>query len=167
MGGVFVPGVGSLAGGVPVLVGEAPGREEELRREPFVGQAGQNLGALLAQIGWSRDVVFLTNLLKYRPIDAAGANRTPTGSEGRHALSYLLEELTILEPSLVVCLGLTAGRILLEDPGLKMGRVNGSLFFRHGYRIAVMYHPSPFNYHVPSKRAALVEAFRQLKLLSV
>jgi DNA polymerase len=150
-----------------VLVGEAPGREEELCRKPFVGPAGRNLGALLAEIGWSRDGVFLTNLVKYRPIDAAGSNRSPAAAEGRYALSFLLEELAILEPSLVLCLGLTAARILLEDKGLKMAQANGSLFSMHGYRITVTFHPSPFNYHVPSKRAALVEAFHRLRHLSV
>lgn len=166
MGGIFVPGVGSLAGGLPVLIGEAPGREEELRREPFVGPAGQNLEALLGEIGWSRAGVFITNLVKYRPVDARGANRSPNVSEGRKALTYLLEELAILNPALVVCLGLSAARILLETQDLKMGLANGSFFLKHGYRILVTYHPSPFNYHVPSKRKALLAAFHRLKDLS-
>lgn len=165
MGGIFVPGVGSLVGGLPVLIGEAPGREEELRREPFVGQAGQNLGALLEEIGWAREGVFISNLVKYRPIDAQGRNRSPSLSEGRYALPYLLEELTILSPPLVVCLGLSAARILLEIRGLKMGPANGSCFMKHGYRILVTYHPSPFNFHVSSKRAALLAAFHRLKEL--
>lgn len=167
MGTALVPGAGSLAGGVPVFVGEAPGREEEIRREPFVGQAGRNLDALLESIHWSRERVFVTNLVKFRPVDGSGANRTPTRAEGRYALAFLLEELAILEPSLVVCLGLTAARILLEDMDLKMGHANGARFFRHGHAITVTYHPSPFNYRVPSKRAALRDAFHRLKRLSL
>ena len=167
MGSVFVPGVGPLVRGIPELVGEAPGRQEEQRREPFVGQAGQNLNVLLASCGWSREAVFITNLVKFRPIGAAGANRSPTLSEGHHALTYLLEELEILQPSLVVCLGLSAARILLDDRGLKMGQANGKWFSGRGYQIAATYHPSPFNFHVPSKREALFKAFQRFKDLSL
>lgn len=165
MGTTLVPGAGSLAGRVPVFVGEAPGREEEIRREPFVGQAGRNLDALLESIHWSRERVFLTNLVKYRPVDGAGANRPPTQAEGRYALAFLLEELAILEPSLVVCLGLTAARTFLEDKDLKMSDANGARFLRHGHAVTVTYHPSPFNYRVPSKREALRDAFHRLKRL--
>lgn len=167
MGTTLVPGTGPLSGGIPVFVGEAPGREEELLGEPFVGQAGRNLNTLLGAIGWSRKRVFLTNLVKCRPVDSGGANRTPTAAEGRYALPFLLEELEILEPSLVVCLGLTAARILLEDHGLKMARANGAWFSCHGHRVLVTYHPSPFNYRVPSKRAALLDAFFCLKQVSL
>lgn len=161
MGSVFVPGVGPLGGGVPVLVGEAPGREEERRREPFVGAAGRNLNGLLDGCGWSRDGVFITNLLKYRPVNTSGANRSPTLSEGRHALGYLLEELTLLEPQFVVCLGLSAARVLLGDGGLRMEKANGAWFVSHGFRITVTYHPSPLNFNVPFKREALIRAFQR------
>lgn len=166
MGSIFVPGAGCLAGDRPVLIGEAPGREEEGRGEPFVGQAGRNLEALLGEIGWSRSEVFITNLVKYRPIDARGGNRSPTLREGRSSKGFLLEEMEILQPLLVVCLGLSAARILLGMRELTMGRANGSCFFEHGHRILVTYHPSPFNYHVPSKRQALRTAFARLKELS-
>lgn len=166
MGDVFVAGRGGCADGCLVFVGEAPGREEELRRIPFVGQAGRNLDTLLAGVGLDRERVFITNLLKYRPVNRAGGNRTPSSQESRRALPYLLEELKILLPSLVVCLGLSPARPLLAQPGLKMSRSNGILFREHGLRIFVTFHPSPLNYSIPKKREALWDAFRRLREIS-
>lgn len=163
MGTVFVPGSGSLRQNVLVFIGEAPGREEETACTPFVGPAGKNLDALLAQIGLSRNDVFVTNLVKYRPMDAKGGNRSPTSKESRYALPFLQEELQILKPPVVVCLGLSAAKSLLDDKLLKMQKANGSFFEKAGRKILVTYHPSPFNYQNPRKREALQEAFHHLK----
>lgn len=165
MGNVFVPGAGLVQTHAVVLVGEAPGREEEKARAPFVGPAGQNLDALLETIGLSRERIFITNLIKYRPLTAAGGNRNPTRSESRAALPYLRRELQILDPAVVVCLGLSAARALLENPDLKMGHANGKLFDKDGLQIFVTYHPSPYNYRIPAKRKIMQEAFRALQKL--
>lgn len=162
MGARFVPGVGSLKGDVIVFVGEAPGREEEEARMPFVGAAGKNLDALLRDIGLSREDIFITNLVKFRPMDGKGGNRSPSSAESRYAFPYLLEELKILKPRAVVCLGLSSAKALLNDPGLRMGNVNGASFERYGLKIFVTYHPSPFNYRTPVKREALRDAFRRM-----
>lgn len=166
MGDVFVPGHGSCADGCLVFVGEAPGREEELRGIPFVGQAGRNLDTLLSGVGLDRGSVFVTNLLKYRPVNETGGNRSPSSRESRRALPYLLGELRILSPSLIVCLGLSSAKPLLDRPDLKMSQSNGILFEEHGLRIFVTFHPSPFNYSIPKKRKALQDAFRRLKKIS-
>lgn len=163
MGTVFVPGRGSLAEGAVVLVGEAPGKEEERERAPFVGPAGRNLNELLQAAGIRRDDVFITNLVKYRPLSATGGNRNPSPAESRKALPYLLEELSILAPSLAICLGLSPASALLTEKSLKMAQVNGSLFHRHGLKILVTYHPSPFNYRVPTKREAMQAVFERLR----
>jgi DNA polymerase len=165
VGGVFVPGRGSLEDGRLVLVGEAPGREEERLQQPFVGAAGRNLTRLLEEIGLAREKVFITNLMKYRPLTPKGGNRSPTAREQRHALPYLTEELKILSPGLVVCLGLPAARALLDDPGLRMGASNGVLFQVHPFQVFVTYHPSPLNYFTPVKREALHAAFSRIKSL--
>jgi len=163
MGTVFVPGRGSLAEGVVVFVGEAPGKEEERERAPFVGAAGRNLNELLRAAGIRREDVFITNLVKYRPLSATGGNRNPSPAESRNALPYLLEELSILAPPLTVCLGLSPASALLAEKHLRMVKVNGSLFNRQDLRILVTYHPSPFNYRVPAKREAMRLVFERLK----
>jgi len=105
MGTRFVPGHGPARAGGVVFVGEAPGKEEERRGVPFVGAAGRNLDQLLEGIGWARSEVFVTNLLKDRPFNARGDNRSPTVSEGRVALPYLRRKLGILRPKGLACLG--------------------------------------------------------------
>lgn len=162
MGNVFVPGRGLFAGRPLTFIGEAPGRDEERQQAPFVGPAGRNLNELLGGIGVPRETVFITNLVKYRPFTPTGDNRNPTPVESRRALPYLLEELDILTPRLVVCLGLSSAKALLEDTNLKMGRANGTTFSGHGLQILVTYHPSPFNYRNPVKREAMTAAFSTL-----
>lgn len=166
MGCVLVPGAGSIEDHALVFVGEAPGREEEIEKLPFVGQAGKNLETLLGEIGLSRRDVFITNLLKYRPVASNGSNRPPSAGERHYALPYLVEELRILSPELVVCLGLSAARALLDQPALKMAEAHNRLFEGHGLRIFVTYHPSPFNFMIAEKRKALHDAFRHLSSLS-
>jgi uracil-DNA glycosylase family 4 len=163
MGEVLVPGMGPVEGNPAVLVGEAPGREEETRGSPFVGPAGRNLNKLLEHIDLSRERVFITNLIKYRPIASNGRNRSPSPIECRRALPYLIEELAILSPRLVVCLGLSAAKILLDDPGMRMSEANGVCFQKQGLTIMVTYHPSPLNYVVSEKREALFNAFERIK----
>ncbi|MGD9506552.1 MAG: uracil-DNA glycosylase [Syntrophobacteraceae bacterium] len=161
MGNVFVPGAGSPGGGT-VFIGEAPGREEEREGAPFVGPAGRNLNSLLESIGLKRETVFITNLVKYRPHNPKGENRPPTTGESRKALPYLLEELRILSPEVVVCLGLSVAKSLFQNPRLKMGDANGAIMEQHGFRTLTTYHPSPLNYNVPAKRDATQSAFALL-----
>ena len=163
MGSVFVPGWGTLEDGRLVLVGEAPGRDEEVSQRPFVGAAGRNLTTLLGEIGLTREDVYITNLVKFRPLTSKGGNRSPNTGEQRHALPYLLEELKILTPRLVVCLGLPAASALLEDSGLKMSSANGVAFHRHSFLTIVTYHPSPLNYNTPAKREALHADFGRIR----
>lgn len=163
MGRIFVPGKGRIGAGLPVFVGEAPGREEETRGEPFVGAAGKNLNVLLGLVGLQREAIFITNLVKYRPFSPTGANRPPSAAESRRALPFLLEELRVLEPRVVVCLGLSVARALTGDAKLRMEEVNGRVIERNGLRLFVTYHPSPLNYNVPAKRASMEAAFRLLR----
>jgi uracil-DNA glycosylase len=164
MGQIFVPGVGPTDSRA-VLVGEAPGREEEILRLPFVGAAGRNLNALLQSIDWSRDSVFITNLLKYRPLTAQRGNRKPSVRESRYALPFLLRELQVLAPQVVVCLGSSAAAVLLDCPQLKMTQSNGQLFAAHGMEVFVTYHPSPLNYNNPAKKQTMQAAFARLRTL--
>lgn len=161
MGDIFVPGVGPPDAAV-VMIGEAPGQEEERERSPFVGAAGRNLNVLLKSIGLHRDRIYITNLVKYRPFDSKGNNRKPTLRESRYALPYLIGELEILTPKVVVCLGSSPAAALLAEPNLKMGKANGVWYEKHGLRILVSYHPSPFNYLNPQRKKALQDTFEKL-----
>jgi uracil-DNA glycosylase family 4 len=161
MGATFVPGEGTVSAQV-VFIGEAPGQDEERQGRPFVGAAGRNLNDLLASIALSRDEVFITNLIHYRPFDALGKNRKPTPAESRRALPYLREELTLLAPQLIVCLGLAPATALLARP-LTMREANGQLFHDHDWTVMVSYHPSPYNYLQPPLKAIMYETFQRLR----
>ncbi len=163
MRSVFVPGCGCIESHPPVFVGEAPGAEEERVARPFVGPAGKNFDLLLREAGLNRKDVFVTNLIKYRPVTPSGTNRSPSEKERRTALPYLLEELGILQPRLVVCLGLSAAKSLLHQPSLRMHEANGSLFFVEPWKILVTYHPSPLNWVNTPKRTALQKVFQQMQ----
>lgn len=165
MGEVFVPGSGLLEGCPIVFIGEAPGREEEKLAAPFVGAAGKNLASQLREIGLARETVFITNLVKYRPFSENGRNRPPSPAEARRALPYLLKELKLLEPCIVVCLGLSAAKTLLGNARLTMNEANGCVFEMQGLKIMVTYHPSPLNYVIAWKREALSAAFKKLKAI--
>lgn len=162
MADVFVPGRGDLNKARVVLVGEAPGRNEEIAGLPFVGAAGKNLDTLLQTAGLSRDDLFITNVIKYRPVDPQGKNRNPTSAESDKALPFLLEELQILQPKLTVCLGRCPARTLLGGYPI-MSKMNGEIFSKHGLRIMVTYHPSPFNFMIAKKREEMHRAFMLLR----
>ncbi|MEN6437929.1 MAG: uracil-DNA glycosylase [Syntrophobacter sp.] len=162
MSDIFVPGRGALDAGAIVLIGEAPGRDEEKCLYPFVGAAGKNLDKLLKEAGILRDDVFITNVVKYRPFSPTGKNRNPSTAERGHALPFLLEELEILAPKLAVCLGLCPARALLGgNPAMR--DLNGEVFRKFGTNILVTYHPSPFNFMVASKREEMIRVFRRLR----
>jgi DNA polymerase len=114
-----VPGEGSPDTEV-VLVGEGPGQNEDRLGRPFVGAAGALLEALLASVGWRRDEVFITNVVKCRP----PGNRDPHPDEMEACRPFLRRQLEVLDPALVV----TLGRFSLETfrPGDRISRAHGT-----------------------------------------
>ncbi len=114
-----VPGEGHPETEV-VLVGEGPGLNEDRQGRPFVGRAGELLVRLLANLGWRREEVFITNVVKCRPPD----NRDPLPDEVEACLPYLRRQLEVLDPALVVTLGRhSMGRFM---PGARIGAVHGT-----------------------------------------
>ncbi len=114
-----VPGEGDPATEV-VLVGEGPGFNEDRQGRPFVGQAGAFLGELLGSVGWRREDVFITNVVKCRP----PGNRDPEPDEIAACEPYLRRQLEALDPALVVTLGRhSMGRFM---PGARIGAVHGT-----------------------------------------
>jgi DNA polymerase len=136
-----VPGEGH-PGTEVVFVGEAPGQTEDRQGRPFVGRAGGLLVRLLDDIGWRRDEVFITNVVKCRPPD----NRDPEADEIAACGPYLRRQLEVLDPALVVTLGRhSMGRFM---PGAKISAAHGtarpmdpSSGARHA-TVYAMYHPA-------------------------
>ncbi len=126
-----------------MFIGEAPGADEDRLGEPFVGRAGQLLTKIIAAMGLAREDVYIANILKCRP-DTPGksaGNRPPTPEEMATCLPYLVEQIEIIQPRVLVALGSTAvaGLLELNEP---MGRLRGRW---HSYRetpLMITYHPS-------------------------
>ena len=134
-----VPGNGSPASDV-MFVGEAPGRNEDIRGEPFVGAAGRQLTLALERAGIPRDTVYITNVVKCRPPE----NRVPTVSERATCKEYLKEEVSIIKPKIICVLGNTAFKSLLGGGEItkfrgKIARKDGQLYFLTVHPAATIY----------------------------
>ena len=128
-----------------MLIGEAPGYQEERQREPFVGPAGEKLTQILKAMGLPRESVYISNICKFRPaIDGGGdqgtKNRKPTELEMRVCLPFVKAESEIVQPVCIVALGATAA----EGMGLSgaVGKLRGQVHQVHGTPMIVTYHPS-------------------------
>jgi uracil-DNA glycosylase family 4 len=121
-----------------VFVGEAPGADEDAQGKPFVGRGGKLLTATLAEIGISRDKVYICNILKHRPPE----NRNPLPPEIEACTPFLKRQLAIIKPKLVVTLGNFSTRFLLEtEEGIT--KLRGRLFdSRFGFKVLPTLHPA-------------------------
>jgi DNA polymerase len=131
-------GVGDRAAGW-LVVGEAPGADEDRQGEPFVGRAGQLLNSMLLGIGLSREQVYIANVLKCRPPN----NRDPKPAEVAQCLPYLERQIALLNPRLLLAVGRIAAQYLLatDTPIGKMrGRVHA--FGARRIPMVVTYHPA-------------------------
>jgi DNA polymerase len=108
-----VPGVGNPESRV-MLIGEAPGRSEDIKGEPFVGTAGKFLDTLLSEIGLSRKDVCITNIVKCRPPE----NRDPMPSEIETCTPYLNRQIGIIEPTMIITLGKYSTAYILSKAGI-------------------------------------------------
>ena len=132
----FVFGVGNPNADL-MLIGEAPGRNEDLQGEPFVGRAGQLLDKILAAIDLSREEVYIANVLKCRPPN----NRDPLKSESDTCQPYLKQQIELIKPKLILALGRVSGAWLLgEDLALKDMRNKSYIY--NGIEMMVTYHPA-------------------------
>ncbi len=131
----LVFGEGDIHGGV-MFVGEAPGMNEDRLRRPFVGRAGQLLDTLIADLGWRREEVYITNIVKRRPPE----NRDPLPEEIVAYEPYLTRQIDIIDPKLIV----TLGRFSMNyfAPKAKITRDHGHPLFADGRRIFPVYHPA-------------------------
>ena len=150
----LVPGAGN-PDAVVVFVGEAPGASEDKKGVPFVGAAGKLLDTLLPEAGLERDDVFITNVVKARP----PKNRDPKADEVEHHLPWLLAQLDVIAPRVVIPLGRHALGRFVE--GVTITEAHGRPVEREGRTIVPWYHPAAAIYN-RSLREALVEDARRL-----
>jgi len=120
-----------------VFIGEAPGRDEDLQGLPFVGRAGKLLDKMIEAIGFSRDTVYIANILKCRPPN----NRDPKGDEVTACGDFLARQIELIDPVIICALGRVAGQNLLgKEVPLRVLRA-GEHYYR-GIRVIVTYHPA-------------------------
>lgn len=120
-----------------MFVGEAPGYHEDRQGIPFVGRAGQLLTKIIEAIGLTREQVYIGNILKCRPPQ----NRDPTAEETINCFPYLLRQIEIIEPRVIVALGGVAAKKLLKTEA-PTGRLRGEFHEFRGTRLIVTYHPA-------------------------
>jgi uracil-DNA glycosylase len=131
-----VPGEGNPHAGF-VCVGEAPGATEDETGRPFVGQAGQLLTKILAAIDFAREDVFICNVLKHRP----PGNRNPSPEEIKACSPFLLRQLELLQPRVILALGTFAAQTLLQT-AQPIGKLRGQVHRYYGVPLIVTYHPA-------------------------
>ena len=139
-----------------MFIGEGPGEQEDLTGRPFVGRAGQFLDDMLAMIDLKREKVFIGNMVKCRPPQ----NRDPLNIEQDACIGYLRNQVALLRPKIIVCLGrIAAMKLIRED--FKITREHGQWLEKAGVWMMAMYHPSAL-LRDPRKRP---ETFEDLKIL--
>ncbi len=156
-----VPGEGNRKTLV-VFIGEAPGEKEDEKGRPFVGAAGKLLTELIESIGYKRSDFYITNVVKCRPPN----NRDPEEDEIAACLPYLLRQLELIKPRVIIALGRHAGRIIFQLAGLKWtsmsvnhGRIYNAKILGFEVKIIPTYHPASALYK-PPLRSVLEEDFK-------
>lgn len=157
----LVMGDGNLDAGI-VFIGEAPGKKEDEQGVPFIGASGTFLNHMLAAAGMERSDVYITNVVKYRPPN----NRDPSKVEKAAFLPYLLRQLEVIKPKLVVTLGRHSMEYFL--PGAVIGDVHGQVhdvtIDGQQWRVVPLYHPAAALYN-GSLRQVLVDDFVRISVL--
>jgi len=138
-----------------VIIGEAPGKKEDLIGQPFVGSAGKFLDDMLDSIDFNRRDIYITNIVKYRPLK----NRDPSQTEKDAFWPYLESQLEVIQPKLIITLGRHSLNCFLPD--LIISKVHGQLQKFNQRFLLPLYHPAAAMYN-GSLRQTLIEDFRQI-----
>ena len=161
-----VPGEGNVNADI-VFIGEAPGKNEDLRGRPFVGAAGKKLDDALENSGLARNDVYITNIVKCKP----PKNRIPNYEEKTMCSNYLEHELSIINPKIICLLGNTAFNTILE--GNEISKNHGKLIYKEKRTYFVTFHPAAIIYNQKLEKVfkndikKLVKTLRKLKSKSV
>jgi DNA polymerase len=152
-----VPGDGSADAEI-MFIGEGPGEKEDEQGIPFVGAAGKLLDELLLSIGLDRKDVYIANVVKHRP----PGNRDPKPEEIQACWPYLTQQIEIIKPKLIVCLGRHSLGRFLPSMGT-ISQVHGRAFFSKGQAYMTLYHPAVGLYN-GGMRPTLFEDFKKIKI---
>ena len=139
-----------------MFVGEAPGADEDIQGIPFVGRAGQLLTKMIEAMGFTRDAVYIANVLKCRP----PGNRNPEPDEIATCEPFLFQQLASVEPKVVIALGAFAARTLLKTDA-PISRLRGRVFDYRGAKLIPTFHPAYLLRNPSSKR----EVWEDMKLV--
>lgn len=140
-----------------LFVGEAPGEKEDLSGTPFVGRAGQLLDKFLFAVDISREDVYIANILKCRP----PKNRDPKPDEEDACMDYLREQVRLIKPKMIVCLGRISAQRLI-DPNYRITKEHGQWVKRGDFLMTAVYHPALL-LRDPRKKEEMLEDMKQIK----
>jgi DNA polymerase len=125
-----------------VLIGEAPGADEDEQGVPFVGQAGKWLNTIITKRDLRREDVFICNILRCRPRSVLPKNRPPRAEEAKNCRPFLDRTLDIVKPKVICCLGAVAAKRLLGSQYTTMDRMRGKVFDYDGIAVICTHHPT-------------------------
>jgi len=140
-----------------MFVGEGPGAEEDKQGQPFVGAAGQLLDKILTAIDLSREEVYIANIVKCRPPE----NRTPSVKEAGTCLPYLTQQIALIQPKIIVCLGSVAAQTLI-DSKQKISQMRGTWHEKNGIRYIATFHPAAL-LRDPSRKRPVWEDMKKVR----
>ena len=140
-----------------MFVGEAPGEQEDLSGIPFVGRAGQLLDKFLYAVDIERKDVYIANILKCRP----PKNRDPLPEEEEACIGYLREQVKLIRPKVIVCLGRIAAMKLIK-PDFKITQEHGQWFEKGNFLMTAVYHPAAL-LRDPRKKEDMLEDMKRIK----
>ena len=140
-----------------LFVGEAPGEQEDLSGIPFVGRAGQLLDKFLYAVDIDREDVYIANILKCRP----PKNRDPLPEEEDACIGYLREQVALINPKVIVCLGRISAMRLIK-PDFKITKEHGQWFKKGNYLMTAVYHPAAL-LRDPRKKEDMLEDMKRIK----
>lgn len=152
-----------------MIIGEAPGEHEEQQGRPFVGPSGQLLDAMLNAAvekinpRWARENLFITNVIKCRPVDGTDKNRKPTIQEIVICKKFLDKEIELVKPKVIICAGTTAASTIIH-PQFKVTEEHGN-FFGDNMKMIAIYHPSYLLYQglgTPESNQAKIDMWNDI-----
>jgi len=150
-----VPGTGNPHASI-MFIGEAPGKNEDIQGEPFVGAAGKFLNEMLAEIGLKREDIFIANTVKCRPPN----NRDPLPEEIKTCLPYLKQQILLIKPKVIVTLGRFSMNLFFPDA--QISKVHGQILMKDSLKVIALYHPAAALYN-GGMRETLKQDFQVLK----
>ena len=140
-----------------MFVGEAPGEQEDLSGIPFVGRAGQLLDRYLYAVDIAREDVYIANILKCRP----PKNRDPLPAEEDACIGYLREQVKLIRPKVIVCLGRISAMRLIK-PDFKISQEHGQWFEKGNFLMTAVYHPAAL-LRDPRRREDMMEDMKKIR----